>query len=115
MFSLLPKEELNGSAWEMDHFPVRFQFVIFRNWNRIAVERIAETLNVSVKQIQIEAERLGLPPYDEKSCRTWIEYGYLTIHTPGCIIIIQTPIQHKYNTKAALLQAGLKIFYDFYT
>ncbi len=79
MFSLLPKEELNGSAWEMDHFPVRFQFVIFRNWNRIAVERIAETLNVSVKQIQIEAERLGLPPYDEKSCRTWIEYGYLTI------------------------------------
>ena len=79
MLRLLPKEQNNGQAWEMEHFPARFQFVIFRNWNRITVERIADVLNTSADQVIFEAERLGLSPYNEKSCSLWLKYGYLTI------------------------------------
>lgn len=75
----LPPEELTGKAWEMSHFPARFQFVIFRNWNRIPVERIASVLATTAERIIREAERMGLRPYDPEQCRRWEKYGYLTL------------------------------------
>ena len=47
----LPGEEKSGAVWSMDHFPQRFQFVIFRNWNRIPVERLAKVLDTTPEQI----------------------------------------------------------------
>ena len=43
-FYCLPPEGTEGPAWSMGHFPARFQFVIFRNWNRVTVERLAAGL-----------------------------------------------------------------------
>jgi hypothetical protein len=74
----LPGEEQSGVIWSMDHFPQRFQFVIFRNWNRIPVERIARVLGTTPEQIFCEAARLGLRKYDPAACAVWQERGYLT-------------------------------------
>ena len=62
----------------MDHFPQRFQFVIFRNWNRIPVERIARVLDTAPEQILCEAARLGLRRYEPECCTVWQERGSLT-------------------------------------
>ena len=75
----LPPELAEGAVWSMPYFPARFQFVIFRNWNRVPVENIASVLKTSVEQIFMEAERLGLRKYNAESCRMWMERGYLTI------------------------------------
>ena len=76
---LLPPEPRSGDAWEMPHFPARFQFVIFRNWNRVPAERLAAVLATTPEQIVREAERLGLRPYDSEQCQKWEKYGYLTL------------------------------------
>ena len=59
----LPAEKTDGNIWNMSHFPARFQFVIFRNWNRITVEKLAEVLGTTPAQIILEAERLGMRKY----------------------------------------------------
>ena len=75
----LPPEGTSGPEWSMNHFPARFQFVIFRNWNRVPVERLAAVLETSPEQILLEASRLGLRRYDPNACRRWAERGYLTV------------------------------------
>ena len=75
----LPPEETAGTAWNMSHFPARFQFVIFRNWNRVPVERLAGVLETSPEQILLEAARMGLRRYDPDMCRVWETRGYLTV------------------------------------
>ena len=47
----LPPEETDGTAWEMGHLPARFQFVIFRNWNRVPAERLAAVLDTTAEQV----------------------------------------------------------------
>lgn len=75
----LPAEETSGDILAWDHFPTRFQQVIFRNWNRITPEKIAAVLHTTVKQIEIEADRLGLRKFDPDLCDQWLRRGYLTI------------------------------------
>jgi len=75
----LPPEETSGTVWSMDHFPARFQFVIFRNWNRVPVERLASVLDCTPEQILLEASRMGLRQYDPALCRVWNRRGYLTV------------------------------------
>ena len=60
----LPPEELPGEAWGMSHLPARFQFVIFRSWNRVSAERLSTVLATTPERILREAERMGLRPYD---------------------------------------------------
>ena len=83
----LPGEEKSGVVWSMDHFPQRFQFVIFRNWNRIPVERIARVLGTTPEQILCEAARLGLRRYEPECCTAWQERGYLTTIRENWFII----------------------------
>ena len=75
----LPPEAAPETFWNMDHFPERFQFVIFRNWNRVPVERIAAVLQTTPQQILQEANRLGLREYSVEQCQRWMQRGYLTI------------------------------------
>ncbi len=83
----LPAEKTDGNIWNMSHFPARFQFVIFRNWNRITVEKLAEVLGTTPAQVILEAERLGLRKYSAESCRIWRERGYLTIIRENWLIL----------------------------
>ena len=75
----LPPEAAPKTFWNMDHFPARFQFIIFRNWNRVPVERIAAVLHTTPQQILSEADRLGLRKYSAAQCQRWLQRGYLTI------------------------------------
>ncbi|MBO5924292.1 MAG: hypothetical protein J6Q81_07235, partial [Lentisphaeria bacterium] len=75
----LPPEAAPETFWNMDHFPERFQFVIFRNWNRVPVERIAAVLQTTPQQILQEANHLGLREYSVEQCQRWMQRGYLTI------------------------------------
>ena len=78
-FQLLPPEEKSGDFWNMEHFPARFQFVIFRNWNHIEPAVLAKVLRTTEQQILLEAEKLGLKKHDPEMCRLWQKHGYLTI------------------------------------
>ena len=75
----LPPEGGQETFWSMGHFPERFQFVIFRNWNRVPVERISRVLQTTPQQILLEAARLGLREYSAEQCNRWMQRGYLTI------------------------------------
>ena len=75
----LPPEGMTGPAWTMSHFPARFQFVIFRNWNRVPVEWLAAVLETTSEQILLEASRMGLRRYDPEQCRVWAARGYLSV------------------------------------
>jgi len=46
------------------NFPVPFQEVIFRNYSLVETKYIAKVLNTSIKNINIEAKRLGLKKSD---------------------------------------------------
>ena len=78
-YLLLPPEEKSGDFWNMEHFPERFQFVIFRNWNHVEPSVLAKVLRTTEQQILLEAEKLGLKKFDPAMCRRWQKYGYLTI------------------------------------
>lgn len=72
-------DEVAKDFWSMGHFPERFQFVIFRNWNRVPVEQLASVLKTTPAQIFEEAKRLGLGEYQPSQCDLWMRRGYLTI------------------------------------
>lgn len=60
------------------HFPTRWQLFLWRNWDVVPREKIAEILGCSVEQITKAAEELGLPT-DMQVSPKWLTHGYLTI------------------------------------
>ncbi len=65
-------------ALEFSHFPTRWQAVLWRNWELVPVEKIAEILEAPVLEIVESAKAMGLcAPC--KTCNEWLERGYITI------------------------------------
>ena len=66
------------AALQFEHFPTRWQAVLWRNWNLIASERIAAVLHTSEENIENSATELGLVR-DDAELQLWSERGFLTI------------------------------------
>lgn len=69
----------NCKALPVEHFPAPFQAVIWRNWGMVPVERLAGTLQCTVKALSRAAAELGLTEPDDSHCEVWLERGYQTI------------------------------------
>ncbi len=68
---------LGNKALCFSHFPTKMQAFIFRNWNTVKKEKLAEVLETTVENVVCEAVRMGLPPQEDVSL--WREKGYITI------------------------------------
>lgn len=68
----------NPLPLEFPHFPTKYQAVIWRNWELIPAQRLADVLKTTKTQIIRAAGEMGLciPPAVEKK---WLERGYVTI------------------------------------
>ena len=75
MIFTLPK--LGQNALKMPHFPTRHQAFIFRAYEYIPPEKIAEILDTSTENVIRAAKEMGLPDYAPGSL--WLERGYITI------------------------------------
>ena len=51
---------------ELPHFPTAFQTVIFRLWENVSAEKLAEVLHSDVQSVTKEAVRMGLPSVQDK-------------------------------------------------
>ena len=70
---------MNKQPLIFSHFPDRLSAVVFRNWNMVSLERLAETLSAPPDGLKEIAEFLGLPPYQEKNADIWRKRGYITL------------------------------------
>jgi len=61
----------------LPHFPTMFQAVIWRNWGRVPLERLAKVLLTTAANIQQSARDLGLSETAPNSA--WLSEGYLTL------------------------------------
>jgi len=59
------------------HFPTRMQAFIFRNWDIVPKERIAECLGCNVRDVEKQAFNMGLGEQDDVS--EWLSSGYISI------------------------------------
>ena len=66
-------------ALPLNHFPARWQAVVFRNWGMVPPERLALVLRCSVEEVEVAAQQLGLPPADPMEIDKWTRLGYLSI------------------------------------
>lgn len=65
------------SAIQYEYFPSHWQAVLFRNWGRVPVERLAKVLKADEEILRREAGRLGLG--EALDCdENWLTRGYLT-------------------------------------
>lgn len=69
--------EIKDKTLSFPHFPTRMQAFIFRNWNMVKKEKIAEVLKTDVQNIVAEAERMGLKNQGDVSI--WSQKGYISI------------------------------------
>ena len=60
-----------------EYFPTAMQSFIFRNWEMVSKEKIAEVLETTVENVVLEAERMGLGA--QENTDVWMEKGYITI------------------------------------
>ena len=75
MIISLPKT--GKQALELPHFPTKHQAFIFRAYEYIPPERIADILGTTSENVIRAAKEMGLPDYDPGSI--WLERGYITI------------------------------------
>ena len=61
----------------LPHFPTRHQAFIFRAYEYVPAEKIAEILNTSTENIKKAATEMGLPSYNPGNL--WLTRGYITI------------------------------------
>ena len=61
------------------HFPTVWQAVVWRNWNLIAPEKLAELLHTSQETVRQAAAALGLPPEDRSKLDDWKHSGYIAL------------------------------------
>lgn len=69
--------ELGKKALDLPHFPTKHQAFIFRAYEYIPAEKIAEILRTSTENVIRAAEEMGLPDYAPGTL--WLERGYITI------------------------------------
>jgi len=78
----MPKVELpvgtQPEPLEFPHFPTLHQAIIWRNWELVSVNRLAQVLKTSEKNVMKSAQDMGLriPPAVGKH---WLQRGYITI------------------------------------
>lgn len=65
-------------ALEYEYFPTNWQAVLFRNWGRVPVKRLAQLMRTDEDTLRREADRLGLNG-GERCDERWLTRGYLTI------------------------------------
>ncbi|MBQ6472670.1 MAG: hypothetical protein IJJ33_11850 [Victivallales bacterium] len=66
-------------ALPLNHFPARWQAVVFRNWGMVPSERLARVLRCTVAEVTEAARQMGLPPADATEIEKWTRLGYLSI------------------------------------
>ncbi len=71
LLKILEDKKLN-----LDHFPSRLHAVVFRLWETVKAERIADALGLSLDIIEKTAEDMGLKP--QKNMENWENRGYIT-------------------------------------
>lgn len=69
--------DLGKDAVELTHFPTRHQAFIFRAYEYVPAEKIAQILNTTPQNVRRAARDMGLPEYDPGEL--WLERGYITI------------------------------------
>ena len=60
------------------HFPSALHAFVWRNWSLVPIERMAKTVEASVKDIKVMAKRMGLTAYKTISKEQW-NRSYLTV------------------------------------
>lgn len=69
--------EVNGTPVALPHFPNRMLAFIFRAYEYVPAEKIAEILNTTEENIHETAKMMGLPPKSPDD--VWLKKGYITI------------------------------------
>lgn len=62
----------------LEHFPARFQAVLWRNWGLVPEEKLCSVLGCDTKPLRDEARRLQLP-LDCPVNPQWLTHGYITL------------------------------------
>lgn len=75
MIYSLPK--IGNAAIELSHFPTKHQAFIFRAYEYVPKEKIAEILHTDAETVRRAADEMGLPDYDPGDL--WLKRGYITI------------------------------------
>jgi len=73
---MLPKVQ-KGLILEVEHFPTRFQALIFRLWESVPAKRLAEVLNTDEETVCRLARDMGLG--EQKWLEEWMSRGYISI------------------------------------
>lgn len=68
---------LGKDAIRLPHFPTLHQAFIFRAYEYIPLEKIANVLDTSVENVLTSAREMGLPDYQPGNI--WLDRGYITI------------------------------------
>ncbi len=66
-----------GKNLKISHFPTAYQTLIFRLWEMVSAEKIAEVIETSVENVNKAAEKLGLTK--QKNLDMWMTRGYISI------------------------------------
>lgn len=61
---------------DLPHFPSRFHAAVFRLWETVPAERIADALGLSLRVVQTAADDMGLPMQGDLFA--WTARGYIT-------------------------------------
>ncbi len=63
---------------EFKHFPDRVHTFVWRNWEMVALERMAEVLDTTPEKVRAIGESMGLPPHRRPPAE-YQQRGYITI------------------------------------
>ncbi len=63
---------------EFKHFPDRLHAFVWRNWEMVALERMAEVLGTTPEKVRVLGESMGLPPQRTPPAE-YQQRGYITI------------------------------------
>ena len=74
VFSSLPP--VKKRQIPISHFPTHFHAAVFRLWETVSAERIAEALEIPLDIIHKTAEEMGLPK--QENMELWPKCGYIT-------------------------------------
>ena len=74
IYSLPP---VGNNALDLLHFPTKHQAFIFRAYEYVPIERIANLLRTDVNTVRRAADEMGLPDYNPGDL--WLRRGYITI------------------------------------
>lgn len=66
-----------GKKLNIPHFPTAYQALIFRLWEMVSADKIAEVLETSIENVYKAAEKLGLK--EQKNLDMWMTRGYISI------------------------------------